>query len=304
MKSPVFGLMIERRDARSLCARRPLRSVEDDVSATQTSVLQKMKRWFSQSRIAGSRHCEQHAVPTTIASHNEGTPQVINKQFSSAAEALADIPDGAVVGIGGFGNSGVPLDLIDALIDHAPHELTIVSNNAGGGEVGLARLLQAGLARKLVCSFPRSADSYVFDGLYRSGKLALELVPQGTLAERLRAAGARIGAFFTPPAYGTVLAEQRETRVLNGKPQVLELPLHLDYALVKAECGDRWGNLTYRKLARNFGPVMAMAARCTVASVQSIVPLGELDPASVGTPGICVRRVVERSAAIQIREAA
>lgn len=219
---------------------------------------------------------------------------MIDKEWPDAMSALADVPDGAVVGIGGFGNSGVPTELIDALIAHAPRNLTLVSNNAGGGEVGIARLLQAGLVSKIICSFPRAADSHVFDLLYRSGQLQLELVPQGTLAERLRAAGAGIGGFYTPSAYGTMLAEGRETRLLDGRPQVFETPLRLDYALVKAEQADRWGNLVYRKLARNFGPVMATAARCTVASVSEIVPLGMLDPESVVTPNIYVQRIVRR----------
>ncbi|MGH8435706.1 MAG: 3-oxoacid CoA-transferase subunit A [Pseudomonas sp.] len=219
---------------------------------------------------------------------------MINKVWPDALSAVADIPDGAVVGIGGFGNSGVPTELIDALIEHGPRELTVVSNNAGGGEVGVARLLEAGLVAKIVCSFPRAADSYVFDGLYRSGKLQLELVPQGTLAERLRAAGAGIGGFFTPTAFGTALADGKETRRMNGRDYVLELPLHLDYALVKAEQADRWGNLVYRKLARNFGPVMATAARCTVASIAELVPLGEIDPEGVVTPNVFVHRMVLR----------
>lgn len=219
---------------------------------------------------------------------------MIDKECADARAALADIPDGSVIGIGGFGNSGVPMDLIDALVEAGPRNLTLVSNNAGGGEVGVARLLKEGLVSKLVCSFPRAADSYVFDGLYRSGKLQLELVPQGTLAERLRAAGAGIGGFFTPTAFGTRLAEGRETRVMEGRPQVLEMPLRLDYALVKAEKADRWGNLVYRKLARNFGPVMATAARCTIASVSEVVPLGALDPESIVTPNIYVHRLVRR----------
>ncbi|MEG1766844.1 MAG: 3-oxoacid CoA-transferase subunit A [Comamonas sp.] len=229
---------------------------------------------------------------------------MINKQVMDAEQAVADVPDGAVVGIGGFGNSGVPADLIDALIAHGARDLTIVSNNAGGGEVGVARLLKAGLVRKIVCSFPRAADSYVFDALYRGGQLELELVPQGTLAERLRAAGAGVGAFFTPTAYGTVLAANREVRTFNGREQVMELALALDFALVKAECADRWGNLTYRKLARNFGPVMATAARCTIASAARMLPLGELDPEAIVTPGIYVSRVVHRSPPAEERSAA
>lgn len=209
-------------------------------------------------------------------------------------EALADIPDGATIGIGGFGGSGVPEDLVTALIAHAPRELTIVSNNAGNGEAGIAALLKAGLVRKILCSFPRQADSYVFDDLYRRGKVELELIPQGNLAERLRAAGAGIGAFFTPTGYGTSLAEGKETRQYGGRWQVLEMPIHLDYALIKAEKGDRWGNLLYRMAARNFGPVMATAAKCSIASVQQVVELGELDPEAIVTPGIFIKRVVRR----------
>ena len=219
---------------------------------------------------------------------------MINKLWPDATAALADVPDGAVIGIGGFGNSGVPDDLVDALIARGARNLTLVSNNAGGGEVGIARLLKAGLVSKIVCSFPRAADSYVFDELYRSGRLELELVPQGSLAERLRAAGAGIGGFFTPTAFGTALANGKETRRINGRDYVLELPLHLDYALVKAEQADRWGNLVYRKLARNFGPVMATAARCTVASIAELVPLGEVDPEGVVTPNVFVHRIVVR----------
>lgn len=219
---------------------------------------------------------------------------MINKIWAHAAAALNDVADGAVIGIGGFGNSGVPDELVDALIARAARHLTLVSNNAGGGDSGIAALLKAGLVDKLVCSFPRAADSYVFDSLYRQRHLELELVPQGTLAERLRAAGAGVGGFYTPTGYGTPLAIGKETRVLDGRGQVLEMPLHLDYALIKAEQADRWGNLLYRKLARNFGPVMATAARCTVASVADVVSLGELDPECIVTPGVFVHRVVRR----------
>lgn len=217
---------------------------------------------------------------------------MINKIAESIAAALADTPDGATVLIGGFGTSGIPGELIDGLIEQGARDLTVVNNNAGNGETGLAALLKAGRVRKVVCSFPRQADSQVFDGLYRSGKLELELVPQGNLAERLRAAGAGIGGFFTPTGYGTELAKGKETRMINGKGYVLEEPIHGDLALIKAERGDRWGNLTYRKAARNFGPVMAMAARKTVATVHEIVELGELDPETVVTPGIHVNKIV------------
>ncbi|CAN5433140.1 3-oxoacid CoA-transferase subunit A [soil metagenome] len=218
---------------------------------------------------------------------------MIDKQVASLADALAGIEDGATVMIGGFGGAGQPGELIDALIEHGAKDLVIVNNNAGNGETGLAALLQAGRVRKIICSFPRQADSQVFDGLYRSGKLELELVPQGNLAERIRAAGAGIGGFFTPTGYGTDLAKGKETREIDGRMYVLEAPIHADVALIKAERGDRWGNLTYRKTARNFGPIMAMAAKLTVASVHEFVELGELDPENIVTPGIFVQRVVK-----------
>lgn len=223
---------------------------------------------------------------------------MIDKIAPSTADAIGPVADGATVLLGGFGTAGMPDELLAALIALGPRELTIVSNNAGNGEVGIAALLKAGLVRKIVCSFPRSADSYVFDDLYRAGKVELELVPQGNLAERIRAAGAGIGAFFCPTGYGTVLAGDRETRVIDGKPHVLEYPIHGDLALIKAERGDRWGNLVYRKAARNFGPVMAMAAKKTVATVHEIAALGTLDPEAIVTPGIFVSRIVkiERSA--------
>lgn len=218
---------------------------------------------------------------------------MINKIAGSIEAALAQTRDGATVFIGGFGTAGIPGELIDGLIASGARGLTVVNNNAGNGEQGLAALLKAGRVRKIVCSFPRQADSQVFDGLYRAGKIELELVPQGNLAERIRAAGAGIGAFFSPTGYGTPLAEGKETRMIDGKPYVLESPIHGDLALIKAECGDRWGNLTYRKAARNFGPVMAMAAKRTVASVHDIVELGELDPEAVVTPGIFVSAIVK-----------
>ncbi|MEZ5738726.1 MAG: 3-oxoacid CoA-transferase subunit A [Burkholderiaceae bacterium] len=218
---------------------------------------------------------------------------MINRIVASVAEALSDVPDGATVLIGGFGGAGMPNELIDGLIEQGARDLTVVSNNAGNGETGLAGLLKAGRVRKIVCSFPRQADSHVFDGLYRAGKLELELVPQGNLAERIRAAGAGIGAFFSPTGYGTELAAGKETREINGRQYVLEMPIAADFALIKALRGDRWGNLTYRMTARNFGPVMAMAARCTVAQVSEVVPLGSLDPETIVTPGIFVKRIVE-----------
>lgn len=218
---------------------------------------------------------------------------MINKIVHSVAEAMADIQDGATVLIGGFGTAGIPNELIDGLIAQGAKDLTVVNNNAGNAEVGLAALLKAGRVRKIICSFPRQADSQVFDGLYRAGKLELELVPQGNLAERIRAAGAGIGAFFCPTGFGTELAGDRETRLIDGKHHVLEYPIHGDVALIKAEAGDRWGNLVYRKAARNFGPVMAMAAQRTIATVHDIVALGALDPETIVTPGIFVKRIVK-----------
>ena len=218
---------------------------------------------------------------------------MIDKIAPSIADALEGIQDGATVLIGGFGTAGIPNELIDGLIAQGARDLTIVNNNAGNGETGLAALLATGRVRKVICSFPRQADSQVFDGLYRAGKLELELVPQGNLAERLRAAGAGIGAFFCPTGYGTELAGDRETRVIDGKAYVLEYPIRGDVALIKAEQGDRWGNLVYRKAARNFGPVMAMAAKRTVATVHKIVELGRMDPEAIVTPGIFVSRIVK-----------
>ncbi|HEU4375789.1 MAG TPA: 3-oxoacid CoA-transferase subunit A [Telluria sp.] len=218
---------------------------------------------------------------------------MINKISASIEEALAPIKDGATVMIGGFGGAGQPAELIDGLIAHGAKDLVIVNNNAGNGDTGLAALLKTGNVRKIICSFPRQADSHVFDALYRAGKLELELVPQGNLAERIRAAGAGIGAFFTPTGAGTLLAEGKETRQIDGRAYVLEYPIHADVALIKAERGDRWGNLTYRKTARNFGPIMASAAALTVASVHEIVELGQLDPEAVVTPGLFVQRVVK-----------
>ena len=217
---------------------------------------------------------------------------MIDKICPTVEAALAGVRDGATVMIGGFGGAGQPAELIDALIAQGAKDLVIVNNNAGNGDFGLAALLKAGRVRKIVCSFPRQTDSHVFDGLYRAGKLELELVPQGNLAERIRAAGAGIGAFFTPTGYGTPLAEGKETREIDGRMYVLEHPIRADVALIKAERGDRWGNLTYRMTARNFGPIMAAAAQLTVASVHEIVALGALDPEAVVTPGLFVQRVV------------
>ena len=217
---------------------------------------------------------------------------MIDKIFPDTQAAVADLPDGATLLVGGFGGAGMPNELIDAVIARAPRDLTIVSNNAGNGTKGLAALLQAGLVRKVVCSFPRQVDSFVFDELYRSGKVELELVPQGNLVERIRAGGSGIGAYFTPTGYGTPIADGKETRVIDGRGYVLEYPIKADFALIKAYKGDRWGNLVFRKTARNFGPVMATAAKVTVAQVEEVVPLGVLDPETIVTPGAFVNRVV------------
>lgn len=217
---------------------------------------------------------------------------MINKTFESIAAALDGIADGSTIMVGGFGTAGMPSELVDGVIASGVRELTIISNNAGNGEIGLAALLKAGRVAKVICSFPRQSDSYVFDELYLAGKVQLEVVPQGNLAERIRAAGSGIGAFYSPTGYGTLLAEGKETRVIDGHNYVLEMPLRADVALIKAEKGDRWGNLTYRKAARNFGPIMAMAATTAIAQVNQIVELGELDPEHIVTPGIFVQRVV------------
>ena len=218
---------------------------------------------------------------------------MINKIVTSVAAAVADVRNGSTVMIGGFGTAGMPSELIDALIEHGARDLTVVNNNAGNGDIGLAALLKAKRVRKIICSFPRQTDSWVFDSLYRAGEIELELVPQGNLAERIRAAGAGIGAFFTPTGFGTLLAEGKETREIEGRNYVLEHPIHADFALIKADRGDRWGNLVYRKTARNFGPIMATAAKCTIAQVREIVDLGGLDPEAIVTPGIFVQRVVK-----------
>jgi 3-oxoadipate CoA-transferase, alpha subunit len=226
-------------------------------------------------------------------------PPMIDKSFASPEAALADIPDGATIMIGGFGNAGMPAALIDALIAQGAGELTIVNNNAGNADTGLAALIGAKRVRKILCSFPRQADSWHFDRAYRAGEIQLELVPQGTLAERIRAAGAGIGAFYTPTAFGTLLAEGKETRRIDDRDYVLEYPIHADYALIKADRADRWGNLVYRKTARNFAPLMASAARCTVVQVREIVELGALDPEAIVTPGIFVKRVVRISSSLR-----
>lgn len=217
---------------------------------------------------------------------------MIDKSVASPEEAVAGIGDGATIMIGGFGSAGQPTMLIDALIAQGARDLTIINNNAGNGEIGLAALLKAGRVRKMICSFPRQVDSQIFDDLYRRGKVELELVPQGNLAARIQAAGSGLGAVFTPTGYGTPLAEGKETREIDGRHYVLEYPLKADFALIKAHEGDRWGNLVYRKAARNFGPIMATAAAVTIAEVSRLVALSELDPENVVTPGIFVQRVV------------
>jgi 3-oxoadipate CoA-transferase alpha subunit len=225
---------------------------------------------------------------------------MIDKIVPDFAAALVGVADGATVMIGGFGTAGLPNELVQALIEQGARELTVINNNAGNGEQGLAKLLALGRVRKVICSFPRQTDSHHFDRLYRAGQVELELVPQGTLSERIRAAGAGIGGFFTPTSYGTELAKGKEVREIDGRMQVFEKPLHADVALIKAERGDRWGNLTYRMTARNFGPSMAMAAKLTIASVHEVVALGELDPEAIVTPGIFVQRVllIERAATL------
>ena len=217
---------------------------------------------------------------------------MIDKTSSSIHEAIKKITDGSTVMIGGFGTAGQPAELIDALIAHGAKELTVVNNNAGNGDLGLAALLKAGQVKKIICSFPRQADSYEFDKLYYAKKIELELVPQGNLAARIQAAGAGLGAIYTPTGYGTLLAEGKDSKVINGKGYVLEYPIQADFALIKAHKGDRWGNLTYRMSARNFGPIMATAAKCTIAQVNEVVPLGDIDPEHVITPGIFVKHVV------------
>ena len=217
---------------------------------------------------------------------------MIDKAAASLMQALSQIGDDATILIGGFGAAGQPAELIDGLIDLGVKELTIVNNNAGNGDYGLAKLLKTGAVRKIICSFPRQSDSWVFDDLYRDRKIELELVPQGNLACRIQAAGMGLGAVFTPTGFGTLLAAEKETRHINGKNYVLEYPIRADFALIKAYKGDRWGNLVYSKAARNFGPIMAMAAAVTIAQVDEVVELGKLDPEHIVTPGIFVKHVV------------
>ena len=217
---------------------------------------------------------------------------MLNKVMDTVGGAIADLAPGSIVLISGFGMAGIPVSLVDALADSGVADLTIVANNAGNAEVGLAALLKAGQVRKVMCSFPRQSDSYVFDALYLEGKVELEVVPQGNLAERMRAAGAGIGAFFCPTAVGTPLAEGKETREIDGRTYVLEYPIKGDYAFIAAHQADTLGNLVYRKTARNFGPVMATAARTTIVQVAEVVPVGTLDPEAVVTPSIFVDRIV------------
>lgn len=217
---------------------------------------------------------------------------MINKVAASAAEALADLHDGAAIMISGFGEAGVPAELIDAVVDHGATNLTIISNNAGTGDIGIAALIKANRVRKVICSYPRMANSVHFENRYRAGDLELELVPQGNLAARIQAAGSGLGAIFTPTGFGTMLAEGKETREIDGRNYVLEYPIHADFALVKARAADRWGNLVYRKAARNFGPIMAMAGKKTIVQVDEVDALGTLDPETVVTPGIFVNRIV------------
>jgi 3-oxoadipate CoA-transferase alpha subunit len=212
---------------------------------------------------------------------------------ASADDAVRDVADGSTVLIGGFGQAGLPFALIDALRRQGARDLTVVNNNAGNGTTGLAALLAAGQVRKIICSFPPQTDSFVFDELYRSGRIELEVVPQGDLAERIRAAGAGIGAFYTPTGVGTPLAEGKEVRTIDGRDYLLAYPIRADVALIRAHVADEMGNLVYRKTARNFGPVMATAATVTVAEVSDVVPAGGLDPEAVVTPGIFVNRIVK-----------
>jgi 3-oxoadipate CoA-transferase, alpha subunit len=221
--------------------------------------------------------------------------------YTSPGEAVTGIPDGATILVGGFGMAGMPIALIDALIAQGATDLTIVSNNAGNGDTGLAALLAAGRVAKVICSFPRQTDSYVFDALYRAGEVDLEVVPQGNLAERIRAAGAGIGAFFCPTGVGTPLAAGKEVRTIDGRDYVLEYPIHADVALIGAHLGDRVGNLVYRKTARNFGPVMATAAKLVIAEVARVVDPGDIDPEAVVTPGIFVNRILDLSSSSGLR---
>lgn len=218
---------------------------------------------------------------------------MVNKITTNIESVLRSIPDRSTIMISGFGVTGQPAELIEALIDYGPKELTVINNNAASGDRGLTKLLLSGLVKKMICSFPKSAGSTIFQDLYRAGKIDLELVPQGNLACRIQAAGAGLGAIFTPTGYGTKIAEGKETRTINGKNYVLEYPLEADFALIYADKADRWGNLTYRKAARNFGPIMAKAAKISIVQVHETVELGSLDPECIITPGIFVQHVVK-----------
>ena len=217
---------------------------------------------------------------------------MIDKIIPSVAQAVQDISDGSTILVSGFGGAGLPIYLLNALAEQGAKNLTIVSNNAGNSGIGISKLIGAGQVKKMVCSFPRQPESGAFDDLYRAGKIELELVPQGTLAERIRAGGAGIGGFYTPTGFGTELAKDKDMRVIDGVNHIFETAIKADYALIKADKGDRWGNLTYHRTGRNFGPIMATAARCTIAQVNEVVELGTLDPENVVTPGIFVKRVV------------
>ncbi len=224
---------------------------------------------------------------------------MINKRVASCAIAINDIKDGDTVMIGGFGEAGSPIELIHALIDHGAKNLTVINNNTGSGRVGLAALIENGQVAKMICSYPRTANSMVFPELYRSGKIELELVPQGTLAERIRAAGAGVPAFYTPTSVGTPLANGKESRCFDGEEYVMECAIKADFALIKAKQADRYGNLTFNKTARNFAPIMAMAATNTIVQANEIVELGDIDPENVVTPGIYVNQVIEVSKPLQ-----
>lgn len=218
---------------------------------------------------------------------------MIQKIMPSVVEALRDIADGSTILISGFGGAGLPIFLLDALHDQGAKGLTLVSNNAGNSGIGISKLIGAGRVKKMVCSFPRQPESGAFDDLYRVGKIELELVPQGTLAERIRAGGAGIGGFYTPTGFGTELAKGKDVREIDGVNHIFEKAIKADYALIKADKGDRWGNLTYHGTGRNFGPIMATAALCTIAQVNQVVELGTLDPENIVTPGIFVERIVK-----------
>ena len=227
---------------------------------------------------------------------------MLDKRVATVTEAVRDIRDGATILVSGFGGAGSPMELIHALLDQGARDLTIVSNNAGNGHIGLAALLAAGRIARIVCSFPKSSDSTVFDGLYRAGKVELELVPQGTLAERIRAGGSGIPAFFTPTGAGTPLEAGKEVRTFGGRPHLLEHAIQGDFALVKAWRGDRWGNLVYNKTARQFGPIMCQGAKVAIVQVREIVDLGTLDPEAVATPSIFVKRIVEVAQPVEEHE--